>query len=211
MEAASVYEAALRELPAEGPAGQRFWLAMSLAEVSFEAREYDAARRWLGRAVPVDDRDRGRVLNARGTLHLVEGNLSAASRDLAGAIELSADVDAVAAALHNLAAVEMHTGRLREAMSHERRAIELWRGQRYVLKAWIGLSSAQGLSGDWRGAASSLEEALRIERTPEVLANYAVVLKKLGRGKEARGLATGFAALPPVVDVRSTGAPIRTR
>lgn len=217
-EAASVYESALAELPSEAPPAQRFWLAMSLAEVSFEARDYDAARRWLGRAIPSDDRDRSRLLNARGTLHLVEGNLSAAARDLARAIDLTPGGDGLAAVLHNLAAVEMHTGRLRDAIAHERKALDLWRAElgdrhAYVVKAWVGLSSAQGLAGDWRGAAASLEEAMRVERTPEVLANYAAVLKKLGRGKEARafGQTGGLAALPPLVDVRSSGAPIRTR
>ena len=219
-EAAAVYEAALRDLPTTAPAARRFWLVMSVAEVWFEARDYSAARRWLTRAVPVDDVERARLLNASGTLRLVEGNLSGAARELARAVELSPGGDARAGALHNLAAVEMHTGRTREAIKHEEEALELWRVQLggrhpYVLKAWVGLSSAHALAGDWQAAAKSLEEALRIEETPEALANYAVVLEKLKRANEAAAVRRRVnpveSTLPLLIDVQSRSAPIRTR
>jgi len=222
-DAATVYEGALRRLGSGAPAHERFWLLTSLAEVSFERQDYPAARGWLRQAIPQDDAERIRLLNAQGTLELVEGNLTAAERNLKRAADLSASagnpLDA-AAALHNLAAVEMHTGRLRDAESHERQALNLWRrelGDRhhYVLKAWISLSSVQGLSGDWHAAEASLQEALTIAPTPEALANYAVVLDKLHRTKEA-GKVRSQISLPAIplqslIDVHSTNPPIRTR
>jgi hypothetical protein len=87
--------------------------------------------------------------------------------------------------------VEMQIARTKEAIIHETRALAIWRQQfgdrhYYVMKAWISLSSLQGICGDWRAAESSLRNALSISQTPEALANYAVVLEKLKRGKEAR-------------------------
>jgi tetratricopeptide (TPR) repeat protein len=124
----------------------------------------------------------------------VEGNLTAAERDLSRAVAISDSIATsldLAAALHNLAAVEMHTRRLREATVHETKALAIWRQQLgdrhyYVMKAWISLSSLQGLSNAWRAAESSLRKALDIAETPEALANYAVVLEKLKRGKEGQ-------------------------
>ena len=140
-----------------------------------------------------DAPERVRLLNAWGTLHLVQGNLTAAERDLSRAVAISdaAAPPDLAAALHNLAAVEMQTGRLGPATVHQTKALEIWRRQfgdrhHYVMKAWISLSSLQGLCGDWRAAAGSLENALAIAETPEALANYAIVLEKLKRGSEAR-------------------------
>jgi tetratricopeptide (TPR) repeat protein len=134
------------------------------------------------------------LLSAWGTLHLVEGNLTAAERDLSRAVAASESVAKppdLAAALHNLAAVEMHMGRLDTAAIHEKKALALWLQQfgdrnRYVMKAWISLSSLQGLSGDWPAAERSLQNALAIIETPEALANYAVVLEKLKRHPEAK-------------------------
>ena len=117
-----------------------------------------------------------------------------------------------AAALHNLAAVEMHRNRLAEAEAHETEALAIWRerfGERhyYVVKAWISLSSLQGLRADWQGAANSLEWALSISPSDEALSNYAFVLDKLKRHKEAQVIRQRLhkpAATPfPVVDVNA--------
>jgi tetratricopeptide (TPR) repeat protein len=197
--AAGIYEAALARLGPDGPAKDRFWLLTSLAELAFERQEYVAGGGWLRKAedtlrgLDENTPERVRLLNAWGTLHLVEGNLTAAERDLSRAVALSEFVASppdVAAALHNLAAVEMHTGRLWEAAAHETRALTIWKREfggrhRYVMKALISLSSLQGLSGNWLAAEASLKDALRIAETPEALANYAVVLEKLKRPKEA--------------------------
>jgi uncharacterized protein HemY len=119
----------------------------------------------------------------------------------------------LAAALHSLAAVEMQTRHLDEAVVHETRALAIWRQQlgdrhRYVMKAWISLSSLQGLRGEWQAAERSLQAALAIAETPEGLANYAVVLEKLKRGREAKAVRQrlhGQTVLPTaLVDVKAS-------
>jgi tetratricopeptide (TPR) repeat protein len=230
-DAAGVYQSALARLgaeglpaealPAEAARNDRFWLLTSLVEISFERQEYTMARGWLRQAEDTlrglgqDAPERVRLLNAWGTLHLVEGNLTAAERELSRAVEMSESMAAptdLAAALHNLAAVEMHTGRLRDATAHEMKALAIWRRQfgdrhYYVMKALISLSSLQGLSGDWRAAEASLQNALEIAETPEALANYAVVLEKLKRRKEAREIRRRIhlpmPAPPPLADVKA--------
>jgi tetratricopeptide (TPR) repeat protein len=211
-EAAQLYRSALGLAAGQS---ERFWLLTSLAEVEFERRDYGQAGRWLNQAeevirdLPATAPERFRLLNARGTLHLVQGNLATAEREISRAVEIAQPEDR-AAALHNLAAVEMHRNRLAEAAGHEAQALALWRdrfGDRhnYVMKAWISLSSLQGLRGDWRAAAHSLEQALAISESEEALTNYAIVLDKLKRHKEAREIRQkvnrpGPVALP-VVDV----------
>jgi tetratricopeptide (TPR) repeat protein len=217
-QAAAIYRWALDRLPPEAPAGERFWLQTSLAELAFESRDYRKARGWLRDAeastagLPAESPERMRLLNAWGTLYLVEGNSSAAERSLTAALSMARTKADRAAALHNLAAAEMQTGRLREATSHEREAIELGEREfgdrhRFVMKAWIGLSSIQGLQSDWRAAEESLQRALAIAQTPEALANYAIVLEKLHRVREAKDLRRRFQldipAAAPLVDARS--------
>jgi tetratricopeptide (TPR) repeat protein len=199
-QAGALCRVALGNLCADASLQDRFWLLTSLVEVSFEQQDYGQARRWLQEAekavgdlnpsVP----ERVRLLSAWGTLHLVEGNLTVAELDLSRAVAASESIAKppdLAAALHNLAAVEMHTGRLEAAAVHEKKALALWRqefGDRnhYVMKAWISLSSLEGLRGDWLAAERSLQKALAITETPEALANYAVVLEKLKRHREAK-------------------------
>lgn len=199
-QAGAVYQAALGNLGPGGSLQDRFWLPTSMLEISFEQHDYRQARRWLQEAEKalgdLNPRapERVRLLSASGTLHLVEGNLTAAERDLSRALAASESVAKpldLAATLHNLAAVEMRIGRLESATLHEKRALALWLQQfgdrnRYVMKAWISLSSLQGLSGDWLAAEKSLHKALAIIETPEALANYAVVLEKLKRHREAK-------------------------
>jgi tetratricopeptide (TPR) repeat protein len=215
-EAARLYESALGQERSQDTR-VRMWLLSSLAEVEFERKAYARSERWLTEAERVAERlpanapERVRLLNAWGTLHLVRGNLTAAERDLSRAAALAEGEDR-AAALHNLAAAEMHMGRLPDAAAHETEALEIWRerlGERhsYVMKAWVGLSSAQALQGNWVGAERSLRQALASGESEEALANYAVVLEQLKRGKEARAIRSrlkqsGFVA-PAVVDMKS--------
>jgi tetratricopeptide (TPR) repeat protein len=218
-QAETVYQVALTRLGAQAPWQDRFWLLTSLIEVSFERGHYNCAPGWLYEAEktvpeqPENAPERVRLLDAWGALHLVEGNLTAAERELSRSVAL-APPDAPAedlAALHNLAAVEMHMRRLAEATEHETKALAIWR-QRfgethyYVMKSWISLASLQGLRGDWPAAADNLRHALAIAESPEALANYAVVLDKLKRHREAteirRHLPRLAAADAPLADVR---------
>jgi uncharacterized protein HemY len=106
----------------------------------------------------------------------------------------------------------MHRNRLAKAAEHEEQALTLWRerfGDRhyYVMKAWISLSSLEGLRGDWQPAAQSLERALAISESDEALSNYAIVLDKLKRHKEARAIRQRLhkpaVTLLPVVNVNA--------
>ena len=197
-EAADLYRSTLGKAAGRD---ERFWLLTSLAEVEFERQDYAQSERWLSQAaatvegLPEEAPERFRLLNARGTLHLVQGNLTAAERDISRAVAFGGLVapEDRAAALHNLAAVEMHQNRLGEAAAHEAQALAIWRerfGDRhyYVMKAWISLSSLEGLRGDWQSAARSLERALAISESDEALTNYAIVLDKLKRHKEAKAI-----------------------
>jgi len=216
-QAAALYQTALTQ--ASNP-DDRFWLLTSLAEMEFELRNYSRSEGWLHQADTLvaqfqNPVHQARLANAWGTLWLVQGNLTAAQRKLMESIELSrssAPREDQAAALHNLAAVEMNAGQLREALEHETRALELWQSalgseHYYVMKAWISLSSVHGLRKDWLAAEQCLLQALAIRRSPEALENYAVVLDKLKRGREAKairsGLGTGHVSEPVLVDVKS--------
>src|SRR6185295_7592855 len=92
-----------------------------------------------------DAPERVRLLNAWGTIHLVEGAVTAAQRELSQAVELSESIATppdFGAALHNLAGVEMQIGQLSHALIHETRALAILRrefGERhhYVLKALV--------------------------------------------------------------------------
>ncbi len=217
-EAAGLYRSMLGQTDGRE---DRFWLLTSLAEVEFERQDYTQAKRWLQQAaqtidgLPAGAPERVRLLNAWGTLHLVQGDLTAAEHELSQAVELGEAVPTPedrAAALHNLAAVEMHRSRLAEAAAHEKQALALWRERfgdchYYVMKAWISLSSLEGLRGDWPAARQSLERALAISESDEALSNYAIVLDKLKRHKEARAIRQRLhnLAVPlfPVVDVNA--------
>jgi tetratricopeptide (TPR) repeat protein len=222
-DAARLYRATLDQSPPT--LADRFWLLTSLAEIDFNRQDYDAAERWLHQAEQLGQPSgRPRLLAARGTLHLVRGNLTAAQRDLSQALDLTtadAPPEDRAAVLHNLAAVEMQIGHLTDAENHQRQALGLWRGRLgdrhdYVLKAWIGLSSVQGLREEWSAAAESLRRALAIRESDEALANYAVVLEKLKRRKEAKAIRARLHAPPsvvsPLIDVNAPGRPaVRSR
>jgi len=216
-EAADLYRSALEQANRRD---SRFWLLTSLAEVEFDRRSYAQSERWLNQAaktiegLPVTAPEHARLLNALGTLHLVQGNLIAAELELSHAVELgksTAPPEDRAAALHNLAAVEMHRNRLAEAAAHETQALAIWRerfGERYgyVMKAWISLSSVEGLRGNWQAAAQSLERALSISPSDEALWNYAIVLDKLNR-HEAKAIRqrrhTPVVTPLPLVDVNA--------
>lgn len=183
-EAAAVYESALPD------AGEdRASLQLAIAEMRFNQGDYPGARKWLreaeaslryvGRSAP----GWGQLLNAKAALYLVDGNLSAALRVLAG-------VAPFAGTLHSLASVEAQTGNLVRAEEHQRQALALFRqqhGDRHdsVQRAWVSLSTYQGLREDWRGAEQSLLQALAIAETDEVVHNYVVVLDRLHRKRDA--------------------------
>jgi tetratricopeptide (TPR) repeat protein len=181
-EAAALYEAALPE------STEPLRLQFAIAEMCFNQQDYARTRKWL-RAVegslrdhPGDAGEWARLLNAKAALHLVEGNLSAARRVLAG-------VAPSAGTLHTMASVEAQTGELAKAERHQKEALAMFReqlGERHdsVMRAWISLSTIQGLRRDWRAAERSIQQALAIRETAEGLANLAAVRRR-GQRSEA--------------------------
>jgi tetratricopeptide (TPR) repeat protein len=188
--------------------------------MSFNQGLHDDARRWLKDASrllqdqPKDSPAWIQFLNATAALHLVEGRLSLAEKDLLTVVSTAGQISdqrALAAALHNLASVEMQTGRLNVALEHQLKALAIERdlfGERHesVMRAWISLSTIQGLRGEWRMAEQSLLQALAIAETSEALANYAVVLDHLKRRKEAKAIRSRVPPITPsntVVDINA--------
>jgi len=146
---------------------------------------------------------RAQFLNARSALLLVEGKLTAAQRDIVEVVRLAehfGDPHLQAGALHNLASLEAQTGELARAQEHQEHALARWsrlHGPRheFVRRALISLSSIQGLRQDWHAAARSLESALAIAESPDALGNYAVILDRLHRKKEAKEVRRRLPAL----------------
>ena len=202
-------------------AADQLWLRMSLAEVALEKRDYPKAARWLVEAEsslsgqPVAADVRMQIHCGKAALLLIQGKLSGAEDELTKAHTLlHSNSPSQAALLHTLAGLETQMGRLPEAEHHQRMALELLREQlgashRSVMKAWISLSTIQGLRGDWKGAEQSLRQSLAIEETPEALSNYALVLGRLKRRREAKALKSrGGQVVRPnaIVDVKAFAA-----
>ncbi|MBI2690284.1 MAG: tetratricopeptide repeat protein [Acidobacteria bacterium] len=216
-EAAAVYRHALERGGDTLSPSSRFVLRMSLSETAFYQGDYIQSWRWLRDAetgIPATPEARAQFLNARCALYSVEGKLTAAEHDLTAALDaarLAAAPLTMAATLHNLASLEAHLGALPRAEEHEHNAIALWRdnlgaNHEYVRRAWISLSTIQGLRGNWSGAAESLRYSLAVAESPDALANYAVVLDRLHRGKEAREIRKRLPPSPAangLVDLKS--------
>ena len=151
-----------------------------------------------------DSRSRAELLNAWSALHLKQGRLPAAEAELLDARRLVMQTpgpgDLLPTVLHNLAAIEMRTGRYPEALSHEQEAIRLWekalsRNHPTLIRGWASLASLQYLIGQTQEAKLSLERALTaVEKTygpthplvADLLESDAIVLDKLKLKREAR-------------------------
>lgn len=188
---------------------------IAAAETAYNHGEYRSADALLKDAESVSDatdEDRLRILNARATLLLATGRIASARESLVKAAALAAKFGSPwtqAAILHNLAAAELQLGRVPSATDREREALLLWQqvpgSEYYVQRALISLSSMQGLACSWTDAAKSLERALAFGPTAEALSNYAIVLERLHRTKEARHVRTRIKSLPPTPAVVNVG------
>lgn len=151
-----------------------------------------------------DARSRAELLNAWSALHLKLGQLSAAEAELQEAWRIVAQVpapgDLLPTVLHNLAAVEMRTGRYAEALSHEQEAMRrvgktLAPDHPMLIRAWASLASLQYMMGQPQEAKLSMMRALTsAEKTygpahpllADLLESDAVLLDKLKLKKDAR-------------------------
>ena len=151
-----------------------------------------------------DGASRAELLNAWSALHLKLGKLSAAEAELREArrivTQLPEPGDLLPTVLHNLAAIEMRTGRYADASSDELEAIHrlektLAPDHPMLIRGWASLASLQYMLGRPREAKVSMERALAsAEKTygPEhalvadLLESDAVVLDKLKLNREAK-------------------------
>jgi tetratricopeptide (TPR) repeat protein len=218
IEAAKSYGRALEELKARGaPVKEMLTVELSLVTAYLEAGEVRNAEALVQEARPQIDRiPESRVTaefhNACGSLLLQQGRLAEAEAKFQFASEtldrvhekgiIRADVS------HNLAAVEMRTGRFAKADRDSEVALRLWAangeedGDRYI-RGLGSLATVQFLMGRQNDARLSLERAISdAERlygpkhpvTAGLFESYAVVLTKMKRKKEARAALRDAAA-----------------
>jgi len=191
--AAAIYQQALDEGGADP-----LDMELALAQLAYYRTDYGDARRWYRRA---EDRLRNapqsprwpELLVGRAVLDVVEGKLTAAELRLRQALDFSQEhgIRPLPGIYHNLASIELQTGRLPEAERHQTDALRTFQetlGPRHeeVRRAWISYSTIAALRGDWPEAERRIRAALEIAESPEALETYIVILEKQKRKKQAR-------------------------
>jgi tetratricopeptide (TPR) repeat protein len=184
-------------------------LRVTLATAYMEAGAYREMEAVLTEAQKTawqlnDGPSRAELLNAWSALHLKLGRWAAAEAELREArrivMQITEPGELLPTVLHNLAAIEMRTGRYPEALSHEQEAMRLWEkalnsNHPTVIRGWASLASLQYVMGRLHEAKMSLERALAsAENTygpthrlvADLLESHAVVLDKLKLKGEAR-------------------------
>jgi tetratricopeptide (TPR) repeat protein len=209
-EAVVSYERALLDLRTRGASIEQVLpVELSLVTAYLEAGEFHLAETLLQQARrQTTDIPAGRLLadfhSAWGSLHLLEGNLSAAEsefRKAQGILDAVGESCALQADLrHNLAAIEMRTGRFADAYRDAEFALHVWEStdgplsDRYI-RGLGSLGTLQFLSGKSESARASLQRAVGLAEqlygpthplTAGLLESYAVVLDKLKQKKEAK-------------------------
>jgi len=209
-EAAGDFAHALEtEVHAGVSANDLLHLRVTLATAYLEAGAYRETEAVLQEAQKTafqltDGRSRAELLNAWSALHLKLGRLPAAEAELLEArliaMQIPGPGDILPTVLHNLAAIEMRTGRYTEALSHEQEAMRLWEkalspDHPTLIRGWASLASLQFVIGQPQEAKLSLEKALAlVEETygpthplvADLLESDAIVLDKLKLKREAR-------------------------
>jgi len=184
-------------------------LRVTLATAYMEAGDYRETEAVLQEAQKsavqlTDDLSRAELLNAWSALHLKLGRLAAADAELREAsrivLKVSEPGDLLPTVLHNLAAIEMRTGRYDEALSQEHTAMRLWEkklcpNHPTMIRGWASLASLEYVMGQPQEAKMSLERAIEsAEKTygpahplvADLLESDAIVLDKLKLKREAR-------------------------
>jgi tetratricopeptide (TPR) repeat protein len=169
-------------------------------------RQAEAALQEAGKSdtLPAGVLARAELLNAWSALHLKQGQLSTAEGELRDAWQIAAQApeagDLRPTVLHNLAAVEMRTGRYAEALGHEREAIRVWErtlspDHPNLIRAYASLASLEYMMGRPQQAKTAMERALASAvktygpahpLLADLLESDALILDKLKRKKPAR-------------------------
>ena len=151
------------------PAEELLHLRVRLATALMEAgqdRQAEATLQEAGKsaALLASGLARAELLNVWSALHLKRGQLSAAEGELQDAWRIGAQSpeagDFRATVLHNLAAVEMRTGRYAEALGCEREAIRMWEhtlnpDHPNLIRAYASLASLEYMMGQPRNGAGT--------------------------------------------------------
>jgi tetratricopeptide (TPR) repeat protein len=184
-------------------------LRVTLATAYMEAGAYRETEAVLQEAQKTafqltDVLSRAELLNAWSALHLKLGRMPAAEAELQEARRIVMQVaepgDLLPTVLHNLAAIEMRTGRYDEALSQEHTAMRLWEkalcpNHPTLIRGWASLASLEYVMGQPQEAKMSLERALEsAEKTygpthplvADLLESDAIVLDELKLKREAR-------------------------
>ena len=191
------------------PAAELLHLRVTLATAYMEAGEYREMEAVLQEAQRSawqlkDDVSRAELLNAWSALHLKLGQLSASEAELQEAQRMATRLpnsgDLLPTVLHNLAAVQMRTGRYAEALGNEREALErlektLPADHPTIIRGWASMASLQYMAGQPEEARKSIEHAIAsAERTygpahamlADLLESEAIICDKLKLRKEAK-------------------------
>jgi len=183
----------------------RVMLATALLEAG-QDRQAEAALQKAGEssALVAGGLARAELLNVWSALHLKRGQLSAAEEELRHAWQTAAQSpeagDLRPTVLHNLAAVEMRTGRYTEALGRESEAIRVWEhtlspDHPNLIRAYASLASLEYMMGRPRQAEPAMERALAsAARTygpthpllADLLESHALILDRLKMKKQAQ-------------------------
>jgi tetratricopeptide (TPR) repeat protein len=211
-EAAAKFARALDfRLRAGAPADELLDLRVTLASASLEAgevRQAESVLRDAQQAAPDNGISRAELLNASSALHLRLGQLPAAEAELQEAQRILRELpdagkrweDLSPSVLHNLAAIEMRTGRYAAALDDEQDALRCWQKKLssdhpMLIRAWASLSSIQYMLGHAAEAHASMQPTIASAEKAygtahpliaDLLESDAIVLEKLKRKKEAR-------------------------
>lgn len=188
----------LRTSPPQELVHLRVTLATAYLEEG-ENREAESTLQAAGQGT--EPTGQAEILNAWSVLHVRRGQLGQAEEELREALAIAPPSHALAAAVaHNLAAVEMRTGRYGEALLHEQQAIAILRTaaglhEANLIRARASLASLEFVMGQPHEAEASMSQAISSAEEhfgpahpllADLLDSDALILDKLKQKKQAR-------------------------
>jgi tetratricopeptide (TPR) repeat protein len=197
--AAVAYKNVVRILAtAHCPAPNLLHARISLASALLESGELREAEMVLRETGPQPDSVE--LENAWGVLYLRQGRLRTAESRFLQAASLGAPGEHLAAVYHNLAAIEMRTGRYAGALVHARQAVAWWEQslgpeRRELIRGWASLATSAYLTGDLPAAEQAARRAVVLTRKnhgpshpllADLLEAHAITLERLRRKREAK-------------------------
>jgi tetratricopeptide (TPR) repeat protein len=221
------HEAYKRAIEAAGGAAvtpaTRLRLQLNLASLYLEEREYGSAEQLIraaerhAREVPPDSPELAGLYNAAGTLRLIGGKLSPAQQMFEKALAILDRPgvglgNELASVLLNTASVQIRQGRYAEARRNLERAAGLLQdapgaSKSQLIRVLATRSTLEYLAKDRAAAESAAARAVSLAEAhygpdnllvAELMQNYALILNRLSRGKEARSYR---ARERPLIDV----------